>query len=74
MNNKGPLQQENIIHLFMKAICGMLALFYWLKSPCTKIIIFDQLAATDEFGNKYSKPLLQSLLGKPNVTYIGNCS
>ena len=26
----------------MKAICGMFALFYWLKSPCTKIIIFER--------------------------------
>jgi len=36
----------------------------------TKLIIFEQLAPTDEFGNDYEKPLLQELVGKPGVTYI----
>ena len=34
--------QENIFHLFLKAICGMLALsFFGLKSPCTKNILLN---------------------------------
>ena len=34
---KGDLFQENIFHLFLKAICGRLAhSFFGRKSPCTK--------------------------------------
>ncbi|OGV58745.1 MAG: hypothetical protein A2X49_00440 [Lentisphaerae bacterium GWF2_52_8] len=36
----------------------------------TKLVIFEQLAPTDEFGNAYEKPLLEEFLGKPGVTFI----
>lgn len=36
----------------------------------TKLIIFDQLAPTNEFGTAYEKPLLQELIGQKNVTYV----
>jgi beta-galactosidase GanA len=34
-----------------------------------KLLIIDQLAPTDEYGNMYPEPLLKSLLGKNNVVY-----
>lgn len=36
----------------------------------SKLIIFDQLAPTNEFGTPYEKPLLSELVGKPGVIYI----
>jgi hypothetical protein len=35
-----------------------------------KLIIFDQLAPVDEFGNPYKEPLLKQLLGNKNVIYV----
>jgi hypothetical protein len=36
----------------------------------TKRLIFNQLAPTDELGNKYEKPLLRKLIGHKNVHFI----
>jgi len=35
----------------------------------TKLLIIDQVAPTDEYGNPYPEPLLKSLLDKNNVVY-----
>jgi len=34
-----------------------------------KLLIIDQIAPTDEYGNMYPEPLLKSLLNKNNVVY-----
>lgn len=36
----------------------------------TKLLIFNQLAPTDEIGNKYKEPLLKQLIGHKNVVFI----
>lgn len=36
----------------------------------TKVLIYDQLAPTDQFGNKYAKPLLEPMLSATNVTLV----
>jgi len=36
----------------------------------TKLIVFEQLAPVDEFGNPYQEPLLKQLLGNKNVVYV----
>ena len=36
----------------------------------TKLIVFDQLAPVDEFGNPHPEPLLKQLLGNKNVTHV----
>jgi len=36
----------------------------------TTLAIFGPLAPADEFGNPYPAPLLQQLIGKPNVIYV----
>jgi len=36
----------------------------------TRLLILNQLAPTDEYGTAYPEPLLKSLLGHPNVTYL----
>jgi len=34
------------------------------------LLIYDQLAPTNEYGTAYPQPLLQSLLGRKNVIYV----
>ena len=54
---KGDLFQENIFHLFLKAIGGMLALSFWAEKPCTKINFeqpFNGLISV--FKRNYIKP------------------
>ena len=36
----------------------------------TRLVVFDQLAPADEFGNLRPEPLIKRLLGKPNVSYV----
>ena len=36
----------------------------------TKLLIYEHLAPTDQFGEKYPEPLLKSLLGHPIVTHV----
>ena len=36
----------------------------------TKLIVFEQLAPVDEFGNPYPEPLLKQLMGNKNVIHI----
>jgi len=36
----------------------------------SKLLIYDQLAPADEFGNLHPEPLLKSLLGHPNVAFV----
>lgn len=36
----------------------------------TTLVVFDQLAPVDEFGNAYPEPLLQPLLAHKNVKYL----
>jgi len=36
----------------------------------SKLIVFDQLAPVDEFGNPYQEPLLKQLLGNKNVIHV----
>ena len=36
----------------------------------TKLLVYDQLAPTDEYGVEYDAPLLQCLLARENVTYV----
>jgi hypothetical protein len=36
----------------------------------SKLLIYGQLAPTDEYGEKYPEPLLKALVGKPNVTHV----
>ncbi|HOK56110.1 MAG TPA: hypothetical protein PKV21_01055 [bacterium] len=36
----------------------------------TKLVIFNQLAPTNEYGEPYSEPLLKELLNNPNVKFI----
>ena len=36
----------------------------------TKILIYEYLASTDEYGTKHPEPLLKSLIGHKNVTYV----
>jgi hypothetical protein len=40
-----------------------------VESGC-KLIVFDQLAPVDEFGNPHAEPLLQALVRHTNVIYI----
>ena len=36
----------------------------------SKLLVYDQMAPTDEYGTAYPHPLLQELLKHPNVTYV----
>jgi hypothetical protein len=36
----------------------------------SKLLIYDQLAPADEFGNPHPEPLLTSLIGHPNVAFL----
>lgn len=38
----------------------------------TTLAIFGPLAPTDEFGNPHAEPLLQQLIGKPNVIHVND--
>ncbi len=36
----------------------------------TRLLIFDQLAPTDEYGTAHPEPLLKALVGRPGVVYV----
>jgi hypothetical protein len=36
----------------------------------TRLVVFNQIAPTDEYGVEYPEPLLKGLLDNPNVTFV----